>query len=83
MDKPHWLDKPRNVKLLWRGFLVALALSVLAQLFVDLHAQFAIEGVFGFAAWYGFATCILMIVVAKLLGLWLKRPESYYDERHE
>jgi len=77
-DKTHWLDQPRNVKRLWRGFLVVLVLTVLAQLVVTLHPHFAVEGVFGFAAWYGFGTCVLMIVFAKLLSLWLKRPDSYY-----
>ena len=33
-DKTHWLDEPRNVKLLWRGFLGVLALTVVAEFFV-------------------------------------------------
>ncbi len=77
-DKTHWLDQPRNVKRLWRGFLVVLVLTVLAQLLVALHPHFAVEGVFGFAAWFGFGSCVLMIVFAKALALWLKRPDSYY-----
>ena len=40
-DEPHWLDEPRNVKRLWRGFLVVLALTVLAELLVHLHPHFA------------------------------------------
>jgi hypothetical protein len=79
-NPPHWLDDPRHVKLLWRGFLVALALLVLAELVLHLHPQFAIESVFGFAAWFGFAACAAMIVVAKGLALWLKRPDTYYGE---
>ena len=42
-DKPHWLDQPRHVKLLWRGFLAVLALSVLAEFFVPLHPHFEID----------------------------------------
>jgi hypothetical protein len=79
--KPHWLDQPRNVKTLWRGFLVALALTVAAELVITLHPHFAIESVFGFGAWFGFAACAAMIVAAKGLALLLKRPDTYYSER--
>ena len=78
--RPHWLDKPRNVKRLWRGFLGVLALTVLAQLVVQLHPHFAVESVFGFYAWFGFLACAAMIIVAKALALLLKRPDSYYED---
>lgn len=75
----HWLDEPRNVKRLWRGFLVVLALTVLAELAVHLHPHFGVDAVFGFHAWFGFGACAAMIVVAKGLALLLKRPDTYYD----
>jgi hypothetical protein len=79
MNDRHWLDEPRNVRLLWRLFLVVLALTVLVEAFVDLHPHFAIERLFGFHAWYGLLACAAMIVVAKALGVLLKRPDAYYD----
>ena len=79
----HWLDVPRNVKRLWRGFLVVLALLVLAEGLVHMHPQFGIESVFGFHAWFGFLSCAAMIVVAKALALVLKRPDTHYDERDD
>ena len=79
-ETPHWLDEPRNVKRLWRGFLVVLALTVLAQLLVHVHPHFEIESVFGFSAWFGFGACAAMIVVAKALALVLKRPDTYYGK---
>ncbi len=79
----HWLDDPRNVKRLWRGFLVVLALTVLAGLVVPMHPHFAIEALFGFSAWFGFLACAAMIVVAKGLALLLKRPDSYYERRDD
>ena len=79
----HWLDEPRNVKRLWRGFLVVLALTVLAELLVHLHPQFELESVFGFSAWFGFFACAAMIVVAKVLALALKRPDTYYGKRDD
>ena len=53
--------------------------SVVADVVVHKHATFGIEGTFGFYAWYGFITCVGMVVFAKLLGVLLKRPENYYD----
>ncbi|MGL6111278.1 MAG: hypothetical protein ACRC2B_14385 [Rubrivivax sp.] len=82
-ERSHWLDQPRNVKRLWRGFLALLALSVLAQLVVHVHPHFEIESVFGFHAWFGFLACAAMIVVAKALALVLKRPDNYYGKRDD
>ena len=84
-DQKHWLDQPRNIRLLWRGFLVILALTVIAGFLVDLHPHFAIESWPGFNAAYGFISCLLMIVGAKALGLLIKRPDTYYakDQRDE
>ena len=81
--QPHWLDVPGNVRLLWRGFLFVLALTVLAEAVVALHPHFEVEGVFAFSAWFGFGACAAMIVVAKALALLLKRPDSYYRRRDD
>ncbi|MHB8950891.1 MAG: hypothetical protein ACYC4S_17840 [Rhodoferax sp.] len=82
-ETPHWLDQPRNVKRLWRGFLVVLALTVLAELLVTMHPHFAIESIFGFTAWFGFVVCVAMIVVVKGLAILLKRPDSYYGHDND
>ncbi len=79
----HWLDQPRNVQRLWRGFLVVLALTVAAELALDLHPHFGVEGIFAFHAWFGFVACAAMILVAKGLALWLKRPDTYYGGRRD
>ena len=69
--KQHWLVRPGTIRLLWVIFLFILALTVLAGLW--LHGSFA------FNAWYGFLTCIGMVLVAKLLGHFLHRKDGYYD----
>ena len=79
-EASHWLDAPRNVKRLWRGFLVVLALTVLAELLVTLHPHFGIESVFGFHAGFGFLACAAMIIGARVVALLLKRPDSYYGK---
>ena len=77
--KQPWLVRPGTIRLLWVIFLLVLALTVLASLFTNGHAGFRLEDSFGFNAWYGFLTCIGMVLIAKLLGRLLRRKDSYYD----
>lgn len=76
----HWLVRPTTIRKLWIGFSVVLALTVAAQAVIYIKGYFEIDGWFGFGAAYGFTSCLLMVLVAKLLGLVLKRPESYYAD---
>ncbi len=78
MTKP-WLERPRTIRLLWFVYIVVLALTVLAELAIDRHGYFGIDGTFGFNAWYGLVTCVAMIVVAKVCGVLLKRRDTYYE----
>jgi hypothetical protein len=82
-DRKHWLDEPRHVRLLWRLFLVLLAVTVLAELAVAPHPHFEVDGVFAFHAAYGFLACLVMILVAKGLGALLKRPDDYYRDGND
>jgi hypothetical protein len=82
-SRSHWLDEPRNVKRLWRGFLALLALTVLAELVITLHPHFEVESLPAFHAAYGFLACAAMIVAAKALGELLKRPDTYYGADDE
>ncbi len=75
----------------WR-FLAVLALVTMALLVV---ADFATEpsyqrypwdGLGGFGALYGFASCVVIIIVSKALGYaFLYRSDDYYDDeqRHD
>ena len=61
--------------------LAALALSevVATRLYTD-RAHFSFEDLPMWGAVYGLVSCVLIIVVSKLLGkLWLTRSENYYD----
>jgi hypothetical protein len=53
--------------------------TVLVQLVLPVQGHFGLDGSFGFNAWFGFGSCAAMIVVAKLLGWLLKRPDHYYE----
>jgi hypothetical protein len=61
-------------------FAACLALSLAAGFMVEPHPHFAVERIFGAYAVYGFAACAVLILVAKALGLLLKRPDTYYDD---
>lgn len=74
----HWLDKPENIRRLWLIFIGVLVVTVLAEGLVHLHPVFAIERWFGFNAAFGFAACVVMIVVSKILARVLKRPDTFY-----
>ena len=75
----HWLVRPSTIRLLWIVFIVVLALTVLADFFVDHHGKFGIDGTIGFYAWYGFLSCVVLVFGAKALGVFLKRKDTYYD----
>jgi len=75
-----WLNRPENHKKLWWGFALILATTVLVQLAVSVHGHFSFDEWFGFNALFGFLSCALMVVFAKVLGYLLKRPDDYYDD---
>lgn len=77
-QRDHWLVRPATIRKLWWGFSVVLALTVAAQLFVDVKGYFDVDGWFGFGAAFGFLSCLAMVLVAKALGFFLKRGEDYY-----
>ncbi len=61
-------------------FAACLTLVLAAGFVVVGHPHFAVERIVGAYAVYGFAACAALILVAKLLGLLLKRPDGYYDD---
>ena len=77
----HWLTRPGTIRRLWIAFIAVLAATVSAELFIEHEAHFGFDATLGFHAWYGFASCAVMIVVAKLLGFLLKRRDDYYEGR--
>jgi len=78
--KPLHPFTPRTARLLWALLIIALALTVVAELFIERHPAFDFDGFFGFNAWYGFATCVVMVIGALGMGLVLKRPDNHYDD---
>ena len=82
-DQDHWLVRASTIrKLIW-GSAILLALTVLAQLAIDVKGFFGMDAWFGFGAVFGFAACAAMVGIAKVLGWWLKRDEDYYEAQED
>jgi hypothetical protein len=84
-QQKHWLYRAENLPKLWAVQIVILVLALLPELFIHHHPHFedsgfGLDGSFGFYAWYGFLTCAGMVALAKILGIFLKRKDTYYDE---
>jgi len=66
--------------MIWKAFIAVLALTVGVQLLIESHPHFVVERLFAWNALYGFLACAILILVAKALGLILKRHDDYYDD---
>ena len=68
------------IRRLWPVFIAILALTLLAQFAIEVDPHFEVERLFGAYAIYGFAACAALILIAKAIGLLLKRPDDYYRD---
>lgn len=78
----HWLVRPKTIKLLWVVGVLSLTVITALSLTVPHHeVKFGIEATPAFYSWFGFATCVAMVVFAKfILGKLLTRKDTYYDD---
>lgn len=63
----------------WQMFYGILGVTLILDFFTKPGAYFGIDGTPFFYAWYGFVSCLAIIVVSKTLGIFLKRPDDYYS----
>lgn len=84
-NKIHWLYQAKNRSRLWAIMVIILLLTLLPEFFIHKHHNFVdqgvhIDGSWGFYAWFAFISCAFMVVLAKFMGIFLKRKENYYDD---
>lgn len=69
----------------WIILAIPLALLLIAEFFVHHHPYFEAQGIhldatFAFYGWFSLLSALVLVVLAKVLGIFLKRKDSYYDE---
>ena len=79
MKNQHWLYQTETRRKLWIAAIVILALTVVAEIFIHMHAYFSIADFFGFNVIYGFLSGVVLIVIARVFSVLLKRKGDYYD----
>ena len=84
-QKPFFY-REKTKKWLWRILWAACIIPLIFENGLHRHSHFAesgiqsIDGIFGFYAILGFVGCASMILIAKFLGLGLKKKGNYYDQ---
>ena len=73
-------DYTKMMRVVWIIFLIILPLTLVVEFYIHPHVTFGIEGMRFFYAWFGFLSCVAIVVVSKLLGFLLKRKQDYYEE---
>lgn len=64
----------------WFGlYIVMLGVLIVIDFFVQRHAHVSWEAVRAFFPAFGVISCVVLVGVAQLLRLVLKRDETYYD----
>lgn len=79
----HFLEYlVKHARTLTWVMLALMALLVIADILIPTgYGRFPFDTIGGFGALYGFVSCVLIIVVSKLLGYaFLYRSEDYYDD---
>ena len=79
-ERTHYFDNPDNVKRALRIFCALSAGLFLADLVFHRHVIHDWESITGFYAFYGFAACVGLVLLAKLLRKVVGRDESFYED---
>ena len=74
-----WLERPGSVDKVVRAVIGVCLFVVLLDFFYDKHGHYSWEELPAFYAFFGFISCVLLVVAAKGLRKLLKRDEDYYD----
>lgn len=78
-DRTHWLERPGSVDKIIRFLGLICAAVVVADFFYEKHGHYSWEKFPGFYAFFGFVSCVALVLAARQLRRILMRDEDYYD----
>ncbi|MCK4738706.1 MAG: hypothetical protein KAT46_02040 [Deltaproteobacteria bacterium] len=75
-------EDPKKTKVIRMVLYVLMVVFIIWDVLMERHHMiFPWDYVPGFSALYGFVSCVLIIVISKIIGkLWLQKKEGYYDK---
>ena len=89
MEKKHIFDKPENVKrflFIFFSIVVVLLIVDVGYIYlskkhiIDNHAYYKWEEWWGFYAFFGFVSCVVLVLISKyILRPLVMRKEDYYE----
>lgn len=82
-DKKYFFDNPDNVKRVLQIFYVCCGLLFVLDFVIHRHVMHSWENLWGFYPIYGFVGCVILVLIAKWMRIFLMRPEDYYDDEVE
>ncbi len=72
-------DDPKVVQRLLLGFYIICAVLLLLDFVLHRHTEHPWEWLPGFYPLYGFVGCVVLVLIAKWMRIWLMRDEDYYE----
>ncbi|MDX1490702.1 MAG: hypothetical protein R3332_05410 [Pseudohongiellaceae bacterium] len=82
-EKPDFFEKQENINLMLKIFYGCCALLVGLDFVIDRYTYHPLEKLWGFYPVYGFVGCVVLVIIAKWMRLFLMRDEDYYDVTEE
>lgn len=79
-----YLGNPENSSKLKKMLYISLVVIVISDFFVHReHAHYIWDKIPGWGAFYGFVSCVLIILVSKFIGKQggVMKKEDYYDKQ--
>lgn len=73
----------QQIRRAWTLFAIVLITTLIVEFFIPSKTPFESSKWWSFGALFGFFSCFIMVVVAKILGYVLKKPENYYAEHKD
>jgi len=69
------------VRRCWAVFIFVLVVTLGLEFTMHPHNYFDLANTPFFNAWFGFVSCVVIVLVSKFLGIFLKRKEDYYSKK--